>query len=97
MLIEPLTLGIIGMCCLGVLVVIGMHVAYAGALVGLVGLVMSIGITRIIPGEGGYWDAFLAGFMDCYCYLIDFFYYPITVSVFSISLCSNGNWHCAFK
>ena len=62
MLIEPLTLGIIGMCCLGVLVVIGMHVAYAGALVGLVGLVMAIGVTRIIPGEGGYWDAFLAGF-----------------------------------
>jgi len=62
MLIEPLTLGIAGVAVLAVLVVIGMHVAYAGALVGLLGLVMSIGITRVIPGEGGWIDAFLLGF-----------------------------------
>lgn len=63
MLVEPLTLGIVGVVCLCVLVVIGMHVAYAGALIGLLGLVMAIGVTRIPPGEDGtLWDAFLAGF-----------------------------------
>ncbi len=62
MLVEPLTLGITGVIALAVLVVIGMHVAYAGALIGLLGLVMSIGITRVPAGEGTLWDAFLAGF-----------------------------------
>ncbi len=62
MLIEPLTLGITGLCLLAVLVVIGMHVAYAGALIGLLGLVMSIGITRVPADTGTWWDAFVAGF-----------------------------------
>ena len=48
MLVEPLTLGIVGVVILAVLVVIGMHVAYAGALIGLLGLVVvqvSLGVT----------------------------------------------------
>lgn len=62
MLVEPLTIGIVGVSILAVLVVIGMHVAYAGALIGLLGLVMSIGVTRVPADEGNLWDAFLAGF-----------------------------------
>lgn len=62
MIVEPLTIGIVGVSILAVLVVIGMHVAYAGALVGLLGLVLSIGVTRVVPGEGTIWDAFVAGF-----------------------------------
>lgn len=62
MIVEPLTIGIVGVSILAVLVVIGMHVAYAGALIGLLGLVMSIGVTRVPAGEGNLWDAFLAGF-----------------------------------
>ncbi len=62
MLVEPLTLGIVGISVLAVLVVIGVHVAYAGALVGLVGLVMAIGVTRVPADTGTLWDAFLAGF-----------------------------------
>ena len=38
MMIEPITIGIAGVCILAFLVVIGMHVAYAGALVGLIGI-----------------------------------------------------------
>ncbi|MCH9674699.1 MAG: TRAP transporter large permease [Gammaproteobacteria bacterium] len=54
MIIEPITVGIIGICLLGFLVVIGMHVAYAGALVGLVGIVITIGARRV--REGDFWD-----------------------------------------
>ena len=42
MMIEPITIGIAGVCILAFLVVIGMHVAYAGALVGLIGIVVTI-------------------------------------------------------
>ena len=54
-MIEPLTIGIIGLAVLAVLVVIGMQVAYAGALVGLMGIVVTIG-TRRVRGEGDFWD-----------------------------------------
>ena len=47
-MIEPLTIGIIGLAVLAVLVVIGMQVAYAGALVGLMGIVVTIGTRREI-------------------------------------------------
>jgi tripartite ATP-independent transporter DctM subunit len=62
MLFEPLTIGIIGVSILGVLVVIGMHVAYAGALVGLIGLVLAIGNTRVgVLEDPGLWDVIKAG------------------------------------
>ncbi|MCB1740260.1 MAG: TRAP transporter large permease, partial [Gammaproteobacteria bacterium] len=54
MIIEPITIGLIGLCLLVVLVVIGMHVAYAGALVGLIGIVITIGARRV--REGDFWD-----------------------------------------
>lgn len=54
MIIEPITVGIVGLAVLLVLVVIGMHVAYAGALVGLVGIVVTIGARRV--REGDIWD-----------------------------------------
>jgi C4-dicarboxylate transporter DctM subunit len=61
MLFEPLTIGIIGVSILAVLVVIGMHVAYAGALVGLIGLVLAIGNTRAVGDDVGLWDVIVAG------------------------------------
>lgn len=60
---EPLTVGIIGVSILGVLVVIGMHVAYAGALIGLFGLAAAIGARRIDVEAGeGLLDAVGVGF-----------------------------------
>ncbi len=53
-MIEPITIGIIGLGLLAILVVMGMHVAYAGALVGLVGIVITIGARR--APEGNLWD-----------------------------------------
>ena len=60
---EPLTVGIIGVSVLGFLVVIGMHVAYAGALIGLFGLAAAMG-GRLIDLEAGegLFDAIVLGF-----------------------------------
>ena len=55
MMIEPITVGLIGLGCLAVLVVIGMQVAYAGALVGLLGIVVTIGARRV-RDMGDFWD-----------------------------------------
>jgi tripartite ATP-independent transporter DctM subunit len=51
MIIEPITIGLIGVGILAVLVVIGMHVAYAGAFVGLIGIVLTIGARRVREGD----------------------------------------------
>ena len=59
MMIEPITIGIAGVCILAFLVVIGMHVAYAGALVGLIGIVVTIGARR--TRDGDLWDMIQAG------------------------------------
>ena len=40
---DPLTIGVIGMACLIVLVVLGMRVVFAAAIVGMVGLVSMLG------------------------------------------------------
>lgn len=50
-MIEPITIGLIGLGMLAVLVVIGMHVAYAGAFVGLIGIVLTIGARRVRDGD----------------------------------------------
>ena len=55
MMIEPITVGLIGLGCLAILVVIGMQVAYAGALVGLMGIVVTIGARRV-RDTGDFWD-----------------------------------------
>jgi len=60
MIIEPLTVGLIGLGVLAILVVIGMQVAYAGALVGLFGIVVTIGARRV-RDTGDFWDVIEKG------------------------------------
>ena len=61
MTIEPITVGLAGLAILACLVVIGMHVAYAGALVGLIGIVITIGARR--ARDGDFWDIIQAGWL----------------------------------
>ena len=60
---EPLTTGIIGVGILCFLISIGMHVAYAGALIGLLGLATAMGGRLIDPEAGeGLFTAIVLGF-----------------------------------
>ena len=61
MTIEPITIGLAGIGILAFLVIIGMHVAYAGALVGLIGIVVTIGARR--ARDGDLWDMIQAGWL----------------------------------
>ena len=60
---DPLTIGIVGVVVLCCLIAIGMHVAYAGALIGLFGLAAAMGGRQIDVEAGqGLIDAIMLGF-----------------------------------